>query len=74
LEHHKKLYEEALVKEIMISTALCVQELIQDDSNISEEEICMFLEENYPSIIEETLTAEMDDEEDEESDSWKKER
>ena len=73
MEHPKKLYEEALVKEIMISTALCIQELIQDDASISEEKICLFLEENYPNIIEETLSDELDDEEDEESDSWKKE-
>jgi len=69
LDNTKKLYEEALVKEIMISTALCIQELIQDDANISEEEICLFLEENYPNIIEETLSAEVEDEDD--SDEWK---
>jgi hypothetical protein len=55
LQGYKKLYEEALVKEIMISTALCIQELMQEDINISEEEICLFLDENYPEIIEEAL-------------------
>lgn len=69
MDNTKKLYEEALVKEIMISTAICVQDLIQDNANISEEEICLFLEENYPNIIEETLSAEVEDEE-EDSDTW----
>ena len=64
MEGHKKLYEEELVKEIMISTALCIQELIKDDKKISEESICQFMEEHYHSIIEETLNAEMDDGED----------
>ena len=64
MDNTKKLYEEALVKEIMISTALYIQELMQDDANISEEEICLFLEENYLDIIEEALSAEVEDEED----------
>ena len=64
MEKPKKLYEESLVKEIMISTALCVQDLMQDDANISPEDICLFLEENYPSIIEETLSADEEEGED----------
>ncbi len=70
MEEHKKLYEEALVKEIMVSTALCIQELVQDDKTINEEDVCQFLDENYRSIIEETLAGEMDGEEDPDED-WK---
>jgi len=69
LEEHKKLYEEALVKEIMVSTALCIQELVQDDKSISEEDVCQFLDENYRSIIEETLSEELDQDEDPDE-SW----
>jgi len=75
LEEHKKLYEEALVKEIMVSTALCIQELVQDDKTINEDDICQFLDENYRSIIEETLAGEIDQEEDSDEDpdeDWKK--
>ena len=62
MQEHKKLYEEELVKEIMISTALCVQELIQENKEITEEELCQFFEEHYQNIIEETLNAEAEDE------------
>jgi len=70
LEEHKKLYEEALVKEIMVSTALCIQELVQDDKTINEDDICQFLDENYRSIIAETLAGELDQDDDPEED-WK---
>ena len=71
MEGHKKLYEEALVKEIMINTALYVQDLMQDNTDLSEEDLCMFLEENYSEIIEEALSA--NDDNDEDIDNWKKE-
>ncbi len=57
---HRRLYEERLVKEIMISTALCIQELLLDDPDAGEDEICEFVEANYSSIIEETIAAEME--------------
>ncbi len=56
MEVHKKLYEEALVKEIMISTALYVQDLLYEESEISEEELCQFIEEQYQNIIEDALS------------------
>ena len=54
----------------MVSTALCIQELVQEDKTINEEDICQFLDENYKSIIEETLTGDSDNEEDPDED-WK---
>jgi hypothetical protein len=53
-----KMYEEELVKEIMISTALCVQELIMDDPDARQDDIFEFVEANYHHIINETLRAE----------------
>lgn len=64
----RKLYEEKLVKEIMISTALCIQELLLDDPDAAEDEVCDFVEANYNSIIDETIAAEMDAAKDESSD------
>ncbi len=71
MEEHKRLYEEALVKEIMISTALCIQELVQDDSSLNEEDICNFMDENFKSIIEDTLSSNIDEED--ATDDWKDE-
>jgi hypothetical protein len=69
MENHKKLYEEALVKEIMISTALCIQEMLVEDPNIGDEDVCQFIEENYGSIIEETLSSDTQ-EGDDDTESW----
>ncbi len=64
-ENHK-LFDENIVKEIMISTALCVKELLLDDPKAKEDEIYEFVESNYRNIITETLTAEAEKEVDEE--------
>ena len=61
MQGHRRLYEEKLVREIMISTALCIQELIMDDPKAGEDEICEFVEANYQSIIDETIAAELED-------------
>jgi len=61
VEEHKRLYEEALVKEIMQSTALYVQELLSEEPDIDEDNLCNWIEENFRQIIEETLA---DDDED----------
>lgn len=61
MEEHKKLYEEALVKEIMLSTALYVQEVLQEEGEMEEEQLCSWIEQNYHLIIEETLSGEEDD-------------
>jgi hypothetical protein len=38
------MYDEELVKEIMISTALCVQELLMDDPQAAQDDIFDFIE------------------------------
>jgi hypothetical protein len=52
------MYDEDLVKEIMISTALCVQELLMDDPQARQDDIFEFVETNFRHIIVETLRAE----------------
>ncbi len=64
MEEHRKLYEEELVKEIMISTALCILEMAHDDDQLAEDDVCQFIEDNYNNIIEETITTEIDEEDD----------
>ncbi len=58
VQEHLKMYEEELVKEIMISTALCVQELIMDDPHARQDDIFDFVEMNFKHIITETLRSE----------------
>src|SRR3989338_8403858 len=55
-----KMYDEDLVKEIMISTALCVQELIMDNSRARQDDVFEFVESNFRQIISETLRAEQE--------------
>jgi len=52
------MYDENLVKEIMISTALCVHEMLKDDPQACEDDIYDFIETNFRQIINETLLAE----------------
>jgi hypothetical protein len=58
VQDHLKMYDEELVKEIMISTALCVQELLMDDPQAQQDDIFDFVETNFQHIITETLRAE----------------
>ncbi len=58
MQEHLKMYDEELVKEIMISTALCVQELLMDDPQAAQDDIFDFVEINFQHIITETLRAE----------------
>ena len=58
MQEHLKMYDEELVKEIMISTALCVQELLMDDPQAAQDDIFDFVETNFKHIITETLRAE----------------
>ena len=58
MQEHLKMYDEELVKEIMISTALCVQELLMDDPQAAQDDIFDFVETNFQHIITETLRAE----------------
>jgi hypothetical protein len=53
-----KMYEEDLVREIMISTALCIQELLMDDPQARQDDVFEFVETNFQHIITETLRAE----------------
>lgn len=58
VQEHLRMYDEELVKEIMISTALCVQELLMDDPQAAQDDIFDFVETNFRHIITETLRAE----------------
>lgn len=58
MQEHLRMYDEELVKEIMISTALCVQELLMDDPQAAQDDIFDFVESNFKHIITETLRAE----------------
>lgn len=58
MQEHLKMYDEELVKEIMISTALCVQEMLMDDPQAAQDDIFDFIETNFKHIITETLRAE----------------
>jgi hypothetical protein len=58
-----KMYDEELVKEIMLSTALCVHEMLRDDPQARVDDIYEFVESNFHQLIDETLTAEREDQE-----------
>lgn len=58
MSEHVKMYDEDLVREIMISTALCIQELLMDDPQARQDDIFEFVESNFQHIITETLRAE----------------
>ncbi len=58
MDSRVKMYDEDLVKEIMISTALCVHEMLRDDPLAREDDIYDFIEGSFRQIIDETLTAE----------------
>lgn len=58
MQEHRKMYDEELVKEIMISTALCIQELLMDDPQAAQDDVFDFVESNFRHIITETLRAE----------------
>jgi hypothetical protein len=58
VRQHLKMYEEDLVREIMISTALCIQELLMDDPRARQDDVFEFVETNFQQIITETLRAE----------------
>jgi hypothetical protein len=58
VQNRLKMYDEDLVREIMISTALCIQELLMDDPNARQDDVFEFVETNFQHIITETLRAE----------------
>jgi hypothetical protein len=63
VQEHVKMYDEDLVREIMISTALCIQELLMDDPQARQDDIFEFVDTNFQHIITETLRAEREREE-----------
>jgi hypothetical protein len=62
---HKQLYERELVRDIMISTAICIRNIMTDESNTTEEEIIEIIEEHYCDIIDDTIEPELGEDEDE---------
>ena len=54
-EKYRKLYEEELVKDIMIYTAFCAKDLVLDIPDITDEDIYNFIEINYRNILDNTL-------------------
>jgi hypothetical protein len=65
----KRLYEEKLVKDIMISTAFCVKDILQDDQNLTDDDIYEFIEANYQNVIKDTIeAAEAEESEEQEAD------
>jgi len=58
---HCRLYDEQLVKNIMISASLLTLDYVKEKKSVDEEELCEFIEVNADNIIEDTLD-EMDEE------------
>lgn len=52
---HCRLYDEQLVKNIMISTGLSIFDYVREKKVVDEEDVCEFLDVNADSIIEDTL-------------------
>lgn len=51
----KKLYDETLLKSIMISTAITVVEYINENPDADYDDICDYIEFNYETIIKDTI-------------------
>lgn len=52
---HRRLYEESLVQNIMLATAYCIKDLLEENDELNDEDIYEFVEENYKDIIRDTL-------------------
>lgn len=52
---HCRLYDENLVRNIMISTGVSIMEFIKKNKSVETEEICEFVEFNADDIIAETI-------------------
>ena len=55
-----KIYEQDLVREIMISTALCVQDLLREDPHATQDDVIEYVARNFSHIIRETVSAEQE--------------
>jgi hypothetical protein len=51
----RRLYDESLVRNIMLATSYCIKDLLDENPDIDDEEIYEFIEVNYHQIIEDTL-------------------
>ncbi len=52
---HRRLYEESLVQNIMLATAYCIKDLLEENADLDDEDIYEFVEDNYKDIIRDTL-------------------
>ncbi len=52
---HCRLYDENLVRNIMLSTGLSVLEYLRGNKNVDDDDICEFIEINAGTIIEDTI-------------------
>ena len=53
--NHCRLYDENLVRNIMISTAVSILEYVNQNKKVNVEDICEFIEFNADDIIDETI-------------------
>lgn len=61
--NHYKLYDENLVRNIMMSTGMSIMEFVKDNRTVGPEEVCDFIEFNADNIIAGTIKG-MDNNED----------
>ncbi len=54
--NHCRLYDENLVRNIMISTAVSILEYVKQNRQVNVEDICEFIEFNADDIIDETIS------------------
>ncbi len=52
---HCRLYDENLVRNIMITTGISIMEFVKENRNAKTEEVCEFVEYNADDIIAETI-------------------
>lgn len=52
---HCRLYDEELVKNIMVSTGLLILDYLKEKPEIDEAELCDFIETNADNIIDDTI-------------------
>ena len=62
--NHCRLYDENLVRNIMISTAVSILEYVNQNKKINVEDVCEFVEFNADDIIDETISNLNSEEED----------
>lgn len=65
---HKRLYDESLVRNIMLASAYCVKDLVDENPNFNDDDIYEFIENNYMNIIQDTLEEVRQQEKEEEED------